>query len=93
MLCASTGRTDEGVAFTCRGEWKGLPVVQPMTPMILAVERQEDAPVLAKGEVMTCKPFQRHVKVVEVGGATAVIHETVLDCKGKKYAVRGIGFE
>ena len=94
ILCAAPNRAGEGVAMVCKGEWNGLPVMQPMTPVLLAVARLDGAPPVAKGEVLVCKPVKRAVKVVETDGAPAVVHEIALDCgKGKLYAVRGMGFE
>ncbi len=73
-------------------------VLAPLIPVTLEVELlergKEGSNVLAKGDVLQCKPFTRVSRVIATDKTAHVVHQMALECAdGQIWIVKGILFE
>lgn len=90
----------ERVTFLVKIAPSGAVMLHPMRPVQLIVEPQGKGPVgtnvLAKGDVLHCKPFRqlKDVGVHPEGKEAVLVHVVALECgQGRTYVVRGVNFE
>lgn len=96
--CLAQG--DERVTFIVKVSPEGRTLLHPMRPIQLHVEQTSKGPegmnVLAKGDVLHCKPYKqlKDVGVNPEAGTATLVHIVALECgQGRTYAVRGFNFE